>query len=121
VVVARVHEAVVNTLGSRLQRDGLKELRHDRERDLLLVTKGGRPTMLFEVKTDWQTTSLYTGTGQLMLHGAGNSPPPTRVLVLPQRLDRDTSARLRRLGVRVLVYNWNGDVPFFRNWREVMC
>ena len=60
--------------------------------------------VLFEVKTDLTTTSIYKGLGQLMLHGAQTDPPPRRILVVPGGPTSDTRVAFDRLGVRVVSY-----------------
>jgi len=114
IVVRRRHNAVVAAL-ARLLLGGGKEnpLRYDRERDLFVAGKGGVAKMLFEVKTDCDRQTLYTGLGQLMLHGAAAGRQPVRVLVIPDELDDDTKGRLERLGVRVLRYSMTNKRPCF--------
>jgi hypothetical protein len=102
-----------------LKRRGGGEIWHDKrgERDIYLK-HGNRIAVLFEVKTKYSTTDVHTGTGQLMLHGAGQAKPPVRVLVLPRKPDAETAGRLRKLGIRVLVYSWRKRMPVLQNWYE---
>lgn len=75
--------------------------------------------MLFEVKTDTNTTSIYTGLGQLMLHGAREDVSPRRILVVPGEPDATTREALMRLGVSVLSYTWKDSSPEFLGLVEV--
>ena len=112
VVVRRRHNTVVDVLARMLSQSG-KKLWYDRERDLFVGRKQNDAKVLFEVKTDARTTSLYTGVGQLMLHGAVEGRAPLRVLVMPDKLDDETKTRLQRLKVRVLFYDMMSRRPRF--------
>lgn len=85
----------------------------------LFLTKRGRATHLFEIKTDTTRSSVYAGVGQLMFHGAIGGRV-NRVLVLPGEPSRDTKERLQRLGITVLQYAWRGQEPTFLNLRDLV-
>lgn len=114
----RDHGLVVNRLYEVLRAAG-HEAVNDRPRDLCIL-KRGRVTHLLEVKTDTSTTSLYQGIGQLMLHGAAVDPVPKRILVLPDQPKGATRQALDRLGVAVLVFDWNGGRPVFPHLDDVL-
>jgi len=61
--------------------------------------------VLFEVKTDLSTTSIYSAIGQLMLHGAAHSPAPRKVMVLPGTPDSETSRILEKIGIDLISYD----------------
>jgi len=108
------HGLVVDALRTALGGQGLKRfVGNDQHRDLFVATLCGSRTVLFEVKTDDSSTSIYTGIGQLMLHGAIERKAPTRVLVLPAAPVSKTQTALRRLGVSVLKYQWVDAKPVF--------
>jgi hypothetical protein len=107
------HGVVVSALAKALEGQRGFRVGNDRHRDLYLVSPTGHVPILFEVKTDLSTTSLYTGLGQLMLHGAHAEEAPQRVLVVPGDPDATTKAALSRLGVSVLPYTWKGAQPEF--------
>jgi hypothetical protein len=75
--------------------------------------RGGKITALYEVKTDCTTTSLYTGTGQLLLNGLTEEKEPRLVLVVPGEPDETTKRVLDRLHVEVLTYRWVNGKPVF--------
>jgi hypothetical protein len=84
---------------------------NDTSRDLVVDAGKGR-RVLFEAKTAVGTQSIYTGVGQLMLHGAV-TPEPSRVLVIAQSPKGDTAKRLARLGIEVLTYDLDGTTARF--------
>lgn len=106
------HGLVVAALAAQLEADGFS-VGNDQLRDLFVVDKRGRVSHLFEVKTDASTTQIYTGVGQLMIHGAKEPRPPVRALVLPAELTTETSQLLDRLGIRSLTYTWAERGPLF--------
>jgi len=68
---------------------------------------------LFELKTDLSNTNIYIAVGQLMIHGAGQAPPPKRVLVVPGKPEKETAKSLQDLSIQVVSYKWdNGPVHF---------
>ena len=114
------HGVVVSALAKVLENaDGLRA-GNDRHRDLYLVSPKGHIPVLFEVKTDLSTTSIYTGLGQLMLHGAQAEAPPQRILVVPGEPDATTKAALSRLKVSVLPYTWKDNRPEFVGLADVI-
>jgi hypothetical protein len=71
--------------------------------------------MLFEAKTNLSTSSIYGAVGQLMQHGAAEPKEPRRIFVAPGTSKPETHRALRKLGIEVLSYKWDGDSPRFRN------
>lgn len=104
------HGTVVRRLYEALTDAGHKAVNDRRD---LYILANDEVTHLFEVKTDVSTTSLYQGVGQLMLHGAGLTPLPRRILVVPSQPNDETKRALTRLEIAVLVYDWaDGQVKF---------
>lgn len=103
--VKRTHGLVVRALKEAVQ-SGFKA-GNDRQRDLFCVDKRGRVRVLFEVKTSIDTTAVYTGVGQLMLHGQPSNTA-RKVLVIPGRPKRALGTALDALGILVLSYSWKG-------------
>ena len=87
------HGLVVNTLASTIESGGY-EPRNDQQRDLFIEDDSKRTLLLFEVKTDASTTSIYQGIGQLMLNGQAHGPEWSMVLVVPQAPDASTEEAL---------------------------
>jgi hypothetical protein len=115
------HGTVVNTLHDEIASMGIIAC-SNRNMDLFLADGNSNITHLFEVKTDQTTTSLYQAVGQVMLHGALEKSDPQRILVLPGELSTDTASRLKRLGIKVLRYDWNKEesIPIFRNLKKAV-
>ena len=110
------HGLVVGELAEILE---ARDPQNDRNRDLYLGG-GKQPTHLFEVKTDLTTTSIYTGIGQLMLHGASGGKRPIRISVLPGNPSKQTAKRLESLRIRILKYRWEGAHPVITGVSKVL-
>lgn len=106
------HGQVVSALNSELKSKGHKTA-SDRSRDLFIL-KGKKVNVLFEVKTDLTTTSIYGAIGQLMYHGAAQKSEPKRVLVVPGKPGKKTQKILQKLGIKIVEYTWHRDLPVFK-------
>lgn len=113
------HGDVVAELERLAGQHGLKTF-NDRQRDLVAYRRSGTRGILFEVKTDTTTSSLYGVIGQLMLHGAAMRPLPHRVLVIPDTPTDQTRDTLATLGITVLTYDWDGSVPVFEAAEDLL-
>lgn len=106
------HGTVVNTLHAQLKALGFDAYKTSKI-DLFLADDKANITRLIEVKTDQTTTSLYQAVGQVMLHGALENSDPQRILVLPCDVSADAARRMKRLGIKVIRYDWKGSIPVF--------
>ena len=111
------HGLVVGELAALLEAAG-RTPHNDRNRDLYLGT-GEQPTHMFEIKTDLTTTSIYSGVGQLMLHG-GAANSLRRVLVLPGMPSKSLAEKLASLDIDLLQYSWKGDQPVVKGLKELL-
>lgn len=93
---------------------------NDGRRDFFLIGPDGEVSHLFEAKSEISTTSLYTAIGQLMLLGAAQPKRPKLVLVLPDKPGVETADALRRLGLIVLTYEWDGAKPVLHRPEKVL-
>lgn len=114
IVVQRLYDTVVAACPSY----GRWDVGNNRMLDLYLL-RNHKLATLFEVKTDMCTSSVYSALGQLMLHGAVEGSP-SRIMVLPGRPGRESSFRLKRLGVPVLRYRWVGSDVILENFDELI-
>jgi hypothetical protein len=73
---------------------------------------------LFEVKPAADPYSVYTAIGQLYFHGT--SGKDVRIAVLPSTCKPGMVRVIRKLGIRVLLYLWNGQVPAFKDLVAVL-
>jgi hypothetical protein len=112
------HGLVITALYEVLKARGFNA-GNDRHRDLFLATRDGTITHLFEAKTELSTTSLYEGVGQLMLLGALRPTEPKRILVLPRR-PVALRATLKRIGIRLVTYEWTDSKPMFHGLDEAV-
>ena len=104
------HGVVVDALAQSVAAVG-HVVGNDRERDLFVLNSRGQLAILFEVKTDVSTTSIYTGVGQLLLNGGFGADSVRLVLVMPGKPDKGTRDALRAIGIEVLPYSWRGRTP----------
>ena len=72
------HGLVVDALEAAVKHAGQRGY-NDGARDLFVLDERKRMSVLFEVKTDVTTTSIYTAVGQLLLNGGGGSRAPRKV------------------------------------------
>ena len=104
------HGPVVYALAASL--DSLGYVPHnDRARDLFTLDKDNRVEVLFEVKTDITTTSIYTAVGQLLLNGGAGNDGLKMILVVPGIPKRKTRQVLSTIGIGVLAYKWSRGKP----------
>lgn len=108
------HGPLISALADELGKRGIS-VANDVSRDLYVLSSKGRLRILFEAKTDLSTSSIYGAVGQLMLHGAAESKEPRRIFVAPGTPKAATLRALKKLGIEVLCYKWNGDSPKFVN------
>lgn len=113
------HGLVVSALANALQAIGIG-VANDQNRDLYIPSHKSRMRILFEVKTDVTTSSVYQAIGQLHYHSALQTPPPSLVMVLPGTPNTETKRVLVRLQIKVLVFGWEDSQPVFRNLRELI-
>jgi hypothetical protein len=102
------HGLIVNTLADALTAKGV-EVANDGYRDLFVLDRRGQVRLLFEIKTEMSTESIYCGIGQLLFHGVVAKRRSTLVLVLPERPSEQVRKKLSALGMSVLVYRLDGD------------
>ncbi len=111
------HGQVVEALNKELETGGF-ETANDR-RDLFIIKKNNM-SVLFEIKTDLTTTSIYGSIGQLMYHSILHEPKPLKVLVVPGRPDSHTKIILHKLGIMTLEYFWQNNIPVFKGLEEMI-
>lgn len=114
------HGIVVNALHRRLKARAVGGIGNDQNRDLYLATKKNHMRVLFEVKTDISTSSVYQGIGQLAFHCAGLKPIPKRVLVLPDKPKAKTKRALDNLNTTVLHYQLRNGIAVFENLDDAL-
>lgn len=112
------HGLVVNELASYLTKAGHK-VGNDTNRDLYIFTGQSKIKTLFEFKMDASTTNIYSGIGQLLINSLDFETKPNLVLVLPKEGNR-TRAKLAKLGIKVLLFGWEKDIPIFSNMSALL-
>jgi len=112
------HGRIVSALNDELESRGLKTA-NDRSRDLYVYNPKKDMDILFEIKTELSSSSIYSSIGQLMYNGASQEPAPTRVLVIPGAPDKRTRRILNRLEIEVMEYSWEGNEPKFPNIDQI--
>jgi len=111
IIIERTHGIVVNALARELRNRSLK-IGNDRNRDLF-IHNSRQITTLFEIKTSSSTQCLYSVIGQLLLYSVPILNPIKLIAVLPDKLSKTVTKRFSSLGINILYYKWDNDVPLF--------
>ena len=106
------HGRVVDALQTELVKLGHAP-RKNQDIDLCLVDSTGKPSVLFEVKTESARYPIYTAIGQLQFHS--RDAGPKRVIVLPDVPDATAISALERLGIRLITYSRTGRIEIDLN------
>lgn len=93
---------------------------NDLTRDLFIVNTKGKITIVFQVVTDVSTAALNSGTAQLLLNNIDLPERPRLILTVPERIDETLEAKLRKLGVDILVYEWQENSAVFPKLRDLI-
>jgi len=105
------HGAIVKSLKEQVNNFGIAK--KSKEIDLLVIRDSS--VLLFEVKTNTSSQSIYTGIGQLLLHGQAlkglyKNTKIVPYLVIPNELSFERIAKIiSGLGITLLSYKDNGD------------
>lgn len=99
------HGDIVKALEATIARNG--QTQKAQAIDLALISKDS--VAIYEVKTSARTTDVYTGVGQLLIHGESLSEllhlPVLRYLVLPENPNQEHAKHiLRRCEFNIVVY-----------------
>lgn len=114
------HGLIVEALVHELEHRKLK-YHNNRFEDLVLAHDAtGTRSVLFEIKTDTSTSSIYSGVGQLMLHTANGSPRTKKVLVVPDKPAPQTAVALRSIGIYVVIYSRRKADYAFKGLAEIL-
>lgn len=112
------HGYVVGELARLLETKDLT-IGNDRSRDLYILDKQGKILTLFEVKTDIETGSLYSGVGQLIINSFQIKERPRLILAIPEQLPSNIEEGLKSIGVGCLTYSLAGKDVNFNNLRAL--
>jgi len=106
------HGLIVKDLHDALTRRGLKAV-NDLERDLFIANKKGEITNVFKVLTDASENSIQQGMAHLLLANADLPERPQLVLIIPGEIDKSIEAKLKKLCIDVLLYEWEKEQAVF--------
>jgi hypothetical protein len=109
----------VKDLHDILSRRGLKT-GNDLERDLFIANTKGKIITVFQVITDASGNSIQSGAGQLLIANTDLPEQPRLILTLPESIDETLETKLKKLGIDVLVYEWQCDQAVFPNLSAVI-
>lgn len=115
-IIERTHGIVVNSLATILEEDGYT-IGNDRNRDLF-IHKNGKINTLFEIKTSSSTQDLYSAVGQLLIYSIPIKTKVNLCLVLPEKLNKTVENKLEELGLKIIYYNWQKNLPVFKNLNQ---
>jgi hypothetical protein len=115
------HGNIVNRLAEILNERGLI-CHNNKSIDLMVLEKNAyrKVSHIFEVKSDFDTQSVYTAIGQLFYHSTNYGIDARKIIVLPKGLKDDTETTLKKLGVAVLLYIIDGSNVIFYGLDEVL-
>ena len=120
IVVQTNHGLIVSHLQDELHKLGFPSVNDpigSPARDLYIPLRNNEAKVLFEIKTDVTTTSIYTAIGQLMFHGAWQKQIPRRI---PERPDEKTSKILDCLNIEVLHYKMDNEGVIFSQLKQLI-
>jgi hypothetical protein len=114
------HGLIVIDLHTALIEQGLK-VGNDLIRDIFTVNRKGRITAVFQIVTDTSAAALNSGMAHLLLGNIDLPERPRLVLTVPDNVDESLEARLRKLGVDILVYEWRENNAVFPGLLVLIC
>ena len=103
---------IIKDLHDTLIRRGFKSA-NDLERDLFIANKKGEITTVFQVLTDLSENSIQQGVAHLLLSNTDMPEWPQLILIIPEAIDKTLEMKLGKLGIHVLVYEWQKDHTIF--------
>ncbi len=106
------HGLIIKDLHDILILRGFKAA-NDPERDLFIANKKGEITTVFQVLPDASENSIQQGMAHLLLANADLPEWPRLILIVPETMDKTLETKLGKLGIRVLVYEWQKDKAAF--------
>lgn len=110
---------VIKDLHDALIRRGFKAA-NDIERDLFIANKKGEITTVFQVLTDSSENSIQQSVAHLLLANTDLPERPQLILIIPEAIDKTLETKLGKLGIDVLVYEWQRDQAVFLNLPSLM-
>lgn len=108
------HGLAVLDLSTALNKNGFK-VANDHTRDLFTVNKKGRITNVFQIETDVSATSINCATAHLLLNNIDLMERPRLILTVPESIDDALNVKLKKLGIDLLVYEWQHDQAVIPN------
>jgi len=106
------HGLIIKDLHDALIRLGSKSA-NDLERDLFIANKKGEITTVFQVLTDLSENSIQQGVAHLLLANTDLPERPQLILIIPEAINQSLEAKLKKLGIDMLVYEWQKEQAVF--------
>lgn len=111
-VVKDLHDALVS-MGYRAG--------NDFERDLFIANAKGIVTTVFQIVTDASADSIRSGAVLLLFANINLPGNPLLILVVPEAVDEALSAKLKKLGINTLVFEWQRAQAVFSKLNSLIC
>lgn len=111
------HGIVCNRLTNLIREAGHRTQR-DQQRDLL-VLRGRKPVIEFEVKSSADPQSVYTAVGQLFVHDA-LKPVKRRVIVLPAPVHHAIAGAIKKLKIDLVTYRWGKKTILYEGLNKIV-
>jgi len=106
------HGLIIKDLHDAIIRRGFKSA-NDLERDLFIANKKGEITSVFEVLTDSSESSIHQGVAHLLLANTNLPERPRLILIIPAAIDQLLEAKLKKVDIDVIVYEWQKEQAVF--------
>jgi hypothetical protein len=113
------HGLIVSDLYEVLKEKGFK-VGNDITRDLFIVSPKRQITTVFQVMTEPSTAVVHAGISKLLLSGIDLPEKPRLVLTIPRGMDQTLSAKLKKLGIDILEYEWQQDKTVFPDLHDII-
>jgi hypothetical protein len=114
------HGLIVMDLYTALNSHGCKA-GNDLTRDLFTVNTKGKVAVVFQVVTDVSTARLNSGTAGLLLSNIDLPERPRLILTVPETIDEALESKLKKLGIDILVYEWQELHAVFPSLLVLIC
>lgn len=113
------HGLIIKDLHDDLIRRGFKAA-NDLERDLFMANKKEEITSVFEVLTDSSENSIHQGVAHLLLANTDLPERPRLILIIPEAIDQLLEAKLKKIDIDVIVYEWQKERAVFPGLPELI-
>lgn len=106
------HGLIISDLHAALKRKGFK-VGNDITHDLFIVNAKRQITAVFQAITDHSAAIIHAAVSKLMLNSVDLPDKSHLILAVPRGIEKTLQAKLEKLGIDVLEYEWQVDQAVF--------